>query len=55
MEILRSKLPENHPNVLQGWKNYVGLWRKGISKGALIFEQLQEHPFGEQLLTELQE
>ncbi|MEG4581561.1 tetratricopeptide repeat protein [Microcoleus sp. MON1_C5] len=55
VEILRSKWPENHPNVLIGWKNYVGLWRQGISKGDLTFEQLQKHPFGEQLLAELQE
>ncbi|WP_445173476.1 tetratricopeptide repeat protein [Microcoleus sp.] len=55
VEILRRKLPENHPNVLTGWKNYVGLWREGISKGHLTFEQLQKHPFGEQLLAELQE
>ncbi|MEG3986606.1 tetratricopeptide repeat protein [Microcoleus sp. S28C3] len=55
VEILRSKLPKNHPNVLLCWKNYVGLWRVGISKGDLTFEQLQEHPFGEQLLAEIQE
>ena len=55
VEILRSKLPENHPNVLTVWKNYVRLWREGISKGDFTFEQLQEHPFGEQLLAELQE
>ena len=55
VEILRRKLPENHPNVLAGWKNYVGLWREGISKGHLTFEELQKHPFGEQLLAEIQE
>ena len=55
LEIFRSKLPENHPNVLRCWKNYVGLWREAISKGHLTFEQLQKHPFGEQLLAELQE
>ncbi|MCC3527004.1 MAG: tetratricopeptide repeat protein [Microcoleus sp. PH2017_22_RUC_O_B] len=54
VEILRSKFPENHPNVLLCWKNYVGLWREGISKGIFTFEQLQEHPFGEQLLAEIQ-
>jgi tetratricopeptide (TPR) repeat protein len=55
VEIFRSKLPENHPNVLLCWKNYVELWREGISKEIFTFEQLQEHPFGEQLLAELQE
>ncbi|MEG4287865.1 tetratricopeptide repeat protein [Microcoleus sp. C2C3] len=55
VEIIRSKLPENHPHVLIVWGNYVGLWREGISKGHLTFEQLQKHPFGEQLLAELQE
>jgi tetratricopeptide (TPR) repeat protein len=55
VEILRSKLPENHPDIQIVWKNYVGLWREGISKGHLTFEQLQKHPFGEQLLAELQE
>ena len=55
VEILRRKLPENHPNVLTGWKNYVELWREAISKGHLTFEQLQKHPFGEQLLAELHE
>ncbi|TAE83429.1 MAG: tetratricopeptide repeat protein [Oscillatoriales cyanobacterium] len=55
VKILRSKLPENHPNLLLCWKNYVGLWRKGISKGIFTFEQLQKHPFGEQLLAEIQE
>jgi tetratricopeptide (TPR) repeat protein len=55
VEILRSKLPANHPNIQVVWKNYVELWREGISKGHLTFEQLQKHPFGEQLLAELQE
>ncbi|WP_293158240.1 MULTISPECIES: tetratricopeptide repeat protein [unclassified Microcoleus] len=55
VEIIRTKLPENHPKVLMCWKNYVGLWREGISKGDLTYEKLQEHPFGEQLLAELQE
>src|SRR5919199_79009 len=55
VEILRSKLPENHPNIQVVWKNYVGLWREAISKGDWTFEQLQKHPFGEQLLAELQE
>ena len=55
VEILRSKLPKNHPDSQIVWKNYVGLWREGISKGHLTFEQLQKHPFGEQLLAELQE
>lgn len=55
VEIFCKKLPENHPNILTVWKNYVWLWREGISKGDLTFEQLQEHPFGEQLLAELQE
>jgi len=55
VEILRSKLPANHPNIQGVWENYVGLWREGISKGHLTFEQLQKHPFGEQLLAELQE
>jgi len=54
VEILRGKLPENHPHNLNVWKNYVRLWREGISKGDLTFEQLREHPFGEQLLGELQ-
>ncbi|MEG3877276.1 tetratricopeptide repeat protein [Microcoleus sp. herbarium7] len=54
VEILRSKLPEHHPNILTVWENYVTLWREGISKGDLTFEQLQEHPLGEQLLAELQ-
>lgn len=54
VEILRSKLPENHPNILTVLENYVTLWREGITKGDLTFEQLQEHPFGEQLLAELQ-
>ncbi len=53
--ILCSKLPENHPNIQGVWKNYVGLWREGISKGHLTLDQLQKHPFGEQLLAELQE
>ena len=55
VEILRSKLPENHPHIQIVWKNYVGLWREAISKGHLTFEQLQKHPFGEQLLAELKE
>jgi tetratricopeptide (TPR) repeat protein len=55
VEILRSKLPANHPNIQVVWENYVGLWREGISKGHLTFEQLQKHPFGEQLLAEIQE
>jgi tetratricopeptide (TPR) repeat protein len=55
VEILRKKLPENHPDIQIVWKNYVVLWRAGISKGHLTFEQLQKHPFGEQLLAELQE
>ncbi|MEG5175470.1 tetratricopeptide repeat protein [Microcoleus sp. B3-D7] len=55
VEILRSKLPENHPNIQIVWENYVGLWREGISKGHWTFEQLQKHPFGEQLLAEIQE
>jgi tetratricopeptide (TPR) repeat protein len=55
VEILRSKLPANHPNIQVGWENYVELWREAISKGHLTFEQLQKHPFGEQLLTEVQE
>ncbi|MEP6515045.1 tetratricopeptide repeat protein [Microcoleus vaginatus] len=55
VEILRSKLPANHPNIQVVWENYVGLWREGISKGDLTFEQLQKHPFGEQLLAEIQE
>jgi tetratricopeptide (TPR) repeat protein len=55
VEILRSKLPADHPNIQGVWENYVGLWREGISKGHLTFEQLQKHPFGEQLLAELQE
>ncbi|MEG4235710.1 tetratricopeptide repeat-containing protein [Microcoleus sp. Pol11C3] len=55
LEIFRSKLPENHPKVKIVWKNYVGLWREGISKGHLTFEQLQKHPSGEQLLAELHE
>jgi len=55
VEIFCSKLPANHPNIQVVWKNYVGLWREGISKGDLTFEQLQKHPFGEQLLAELQE
>src|SRR6476661_2405221 len=55
VEILRSKLPENHPHIQIVWKNYVELWQEAISKGHLTFEQLQEHPFGEQLLAELQE
>ena len=48
-------MTENHPDIQIVWGNYVGLWRAGISKGDLTFEQLQEHPFGEQLLAELQE
>ncbi|MEG4406363.1 tetratricopeptide repeat protein [Microcoleus sp. MON2_D5] len=55
VEILRSKLPENHPNIQIVWENYVGLWREGISKWHWTFEQLQKHPFGEQLLAEIQE
>jgi tetratricopeptide (TPR) repeat protein len=55
VKIFRSKLPANHPNIQVVWKNYVGLWREGISKGHLTFEQLQKHPFGEELLAELQE
>jgi Tetratricopeptide repeat len=55
VEFFCSKLPENHPNILTVWNNYVGLWRDGISEGDLTFEQLQEHPFGKQLLAELQE
>jgi tetratricopeptide (TPR) repeat protein len=55
VQIIRSKLPENHPDIQIVWKNYVGLWREAISKGHLTFEQLQKHPFGEQLLAELQE
>ncbi|WP_293129117.1 tetratricopeptide repeat protein [Microcoleus sp. bin38.metabat.b11b12b14.051] len=55
LEIFRSKLPENHPNIQTVWENYVLLWREGISKGDLTFEQLSEHPFGEMLLAELQE
>jgi len=55
VEIIRSKLPANHPNIQVVWKNYVRLWRQGISKGHLTFEQLQKHPFGEQLLAELKE
>ena len=55
VEILRSKLPENHPTIQVVWKNYVEVWREGISKGHLTFEQLQKHPFGEQLLAEIQE
>jgi tetratricopeptide (TPR) repeat protein len=55
LEILRSKLPENHPTIQIVWKNYVELWREAISKGHLTFDQLQKHPFGEQLLAELQE
>ncbi|MBD1885120.1 tetratricopeptide repeat protein [Microcoleus vaginatus] len=55
VEIIRSKLPKNHPHIQIMWKNYVGLWRQGISKGDLTFEQLQEHPFGEHLLAEIQE
>ncbi|MEG4420687.1 tetratricopeptide repeat protein, partial [Microcoleus sp. LAD1_D5] len=55
VEILRSKLPANHPNIQVVWENYVGLWREGISKGHLTFEQLQKHPLGEQLLAEIHE
>src|SRR4028119_173953 len=55
VEIFRSKLPANHPNIQVVWENYVGLWREGISKGHLTFEQLQKHPFGELLLAEIQE
>jgi len=55
LEIICNNLPENHPHIQIVWENYVGLWRQGISKGHLTFEQLQEHPFGEQLLAELQE
>ena len=55
VEIFRSKLPANHPNIQGVWKNYVALWQEAISKGHLTFEQLQKHPFGEQLLAELQE
>ena len=55
VEIIRSKLPKNHPDIQIMWKNYVELWRQGISKGHLTFEQLQKHPFGEQLLAEIQE
>jgi len=55
VEIVRKKMPANHPDIQIVWKNYVGLWREAISKGHLKFEQLQEHPFGEQLLAEIQE
>jgi tetratricopeptide (TPR) repeat protein len=55
LEIFRNKLPANHPNIQVVWENYVGLWQEGITKGHLTFEQLQKHPFGEQLLAELQE
>ena len=55
LEIVRQKMPKNHPDIQIMWKNYVGLWREGISKGPLTFEQLQKHPFREQLLAELQE
>jgi len=55
LEIFCKKLPENHPDIQVVWGNYVELWREGISKGHLTFEQLQKHPFGEQLLAELQE
>jgi tetratricopeptide (TPR) repeat protein len=55
LEIFCKKLPENHPDIQVVWGNYVGLWREGISKGHLTFEQLQKHPFGEQLLAEIQE
>jgi tetratricopeptide (TPR) repeat protein len=55
VEILRSKLPPNHPHIQGVWANYVRLWCEGISKGHLTFDQLQKHPFGEQLLAELQE
>jgi tetratricopeptide (TPR) repeat protein len=55
VEILYIKLPENHPNIQIVWKNYVRLWREGISKGDLTFEQLSEQPFGELLLAEIQE
>jgi tetratricopeptide (TPR) repeat protein len=54
-EIFRDKLPENHPNLQIVWKNYVWLWREGIDRKDLTLEQLQEHPFGEQLLAEIQE
>jgi tetratricopeptide (TPR) repeat protein len=55
VEIFRSKLPANHPNIKGVWENYVGLWREGISKGHLTFEQLQKHPLGELLLAEIPE
>jgi tetratricopeptide (TPR) repeat protein len=55
LEIFLNNLPENHPHIQIVWGNYVGLWREGISKGHLTFEQLQKHPFWEQLLAELQE
>ena len=55
LENFCSKLPENHPDIQIMWKNYVELWREAISKGHLTFEQLQKHPFGEQLLAEIQE
>jgi tetratricopeptide (TPR) repeat protein len=55
LEIFCKKLPENHPDIQVVWENYVWLWREGISKGHLTFEQLQKHPFGEQLLAEIQE
>jgi len=55
LEIFCNNLPENHPHIQIVWGNYVGLWREGISKGHWTVELLQEHPFGEQLLAELQE
>ena len=55
LEIICNNLPENHPHIQIVWKNYVELWQEAISKGDLTFEQLQKHPFGEQLLAELQE
>ncbi|MEG5039167.1 MULTISPECIES: tetratricopeptide repeat protein [unclassified Microcoleus] len=55
LEIFRNNLPENHPDIQVVWENYVGLWREAISKGHGTFEQLQKHPFGEQLLAEIQE
>jgi tetratricopeptide (TPR) repeat protein len=53
LEIFLNNLPENHPHIQIVWGNYVGLWRQGISKGHLTFEQLQKHPFGELLLAEI--
>ena len=53
LEIFLNNLPENHPHIQIVWGNYVGLWREGISKGHLTFEQLQKHPFWELLLAEI--